>query len=590
MTPRELSKMLAKDAETICRQLLPAGKRQGSEWCVGDLHGSGGDSLRVHLTGNKAGVWKDFATDERGGDLLDLYAQTQNAPIRDAINWAKEYLGVLDSQITKKREYRKPDKPQCRAPQSNVRQWLTSRGITDEVIQRYRVAEQGDYAVFPFLRDGELVFVKYRHYADKKNMRVESGCEPILFGWQAIPEDARSLLICEGEIDALSWSVMGVAAVSVPNGAQGHTWIENDFESLERFDDIYLSFDMDEAGQKGAQEVADRLGRERCKLVKLPKKDANECLQAGLTDWQKFVSDAKPLDPDELKHTADFTNVVDIFTGDTQQTGYYTPWQKVGNNFRFRPGEFTVLAGENHHGKSQAVGHFVLECMSQGAKACVASLEYKPEKWVAGLCIQACAMDPHSISRSYAEAVFDWVSKRLWAFTSEKADIGNILKTFRYARRRYGVDFFVVDNLEMCDVSSDDYENQRVIAQSMAKFCREESCHMILVHHLVKNSESKNRHAIKGSGSITNLAHNVILWSRNEKKESEIWALRTDDGNADAIREIDESKADAWMTVDKQRETGWRGKYKLWFDPTCRQFISGFGYKPKRYVNYSDAA
>jgi hypothetical protein len=42
-------------------------------------------------------------------------------------------------------------------------------------------------------------------------------------------------------------------------------------------------FDDDEPGQKGAAEVAQRLGIDRCKLVKLGAKDANQWLQDGAT-------------------------------------------------------------------------------------------------------------------------------------------------------------------------------------------------------------------------------------------------------------------------------------------------------------------
>ena len=41
-------------------------------------------------------------------------------------------------------------------------------------------------------------------------------CEPVLFGWQAIPDDAREVVITEGEIDALSMAAYGFPALSVP--------------------------------------------------------------------------------------------------------------------------------------------------------------------------------------------------------------------------------------------------------------------------------------------------------------------------------------------------------------------------------------
>ena len=76
---------------------------------------------------------------------------------------------------------------------------------------------------------------------------------------QAIDRNTREVVICEGELDALSLWDFGWPANSVPSGAGGMTWIENDFDHLERFDTIHLCFDQDEAGQKHIEAVAERL-------------------------------------------------------------------------------------------------------------------------------------------------------------------------------------------------------------------------------------------------------------------------------------------------------------------------------------------
>jgi twinkle protein len=63
----------------------------------------------------------------------------------------------------------------------------------------------------------------------------------VLFGWQAIPDDARDVVICEGEIDALSWAAYGFPAMSVPYGGGGgdkQAWIESEYDRLERFERI----------------------------------------------------------------------------------------------------------------------------------------------------------------------------------------------------------------------------------------------------------------------------------------------------------------------------------------------------------------
>ncbi|WP_250294780.1 AAA family ATPase [Wolbachia endosymbiont of Oedothorax gibbosus] len=53
--------------------LLPNGTFCRNEFQVGDIWGNRGKSLRVELSGSKAGLWNDFATGD-GGDIIDLWA------------------------------------------------------------------------------------------------------------------------------------------------------------------------------------------------------------------------------------------------------------------------------------------------------------------------------------------------------------------------------------------------------------------------------------------------------------------------------------------------------------------------------------
>lgn len=58
----------------ILRRLFPQGKIDGADFCIGDIHGTPGQSLRICLRGPKVGVWKDFATGEGGSDPVSLVA------------------------------------------------------------------------------------------------------------------------------------------------------------------------------------------------------------------------------------------------------------------------------------------------------------------------------------------------------------------------------------------------------------------------------------------------------------------------------------------------------------------------------------
>ena len=51
----DLIRALAENAESVCRHYLPAGRREGSYWIVGDLQNNPGRSLFVRLTGPASG-------------------------------------------------------------------------------------------------------------------------------------------------------------------------------------------------------------------------------------------------------------------------------------------------------------------------------------------------------------------------------------------------------------------------------------------------------------------------------------------------------------------------------------------------------
>lgn len=68
-------------AEQLVPQWLPNGRRDGHEWKVGSLAGEAGKSLSINL---RTGVWADFASDEKGGDLLSLYAAIEGLSMLEA--------------------------------------------------------------------------------------------------------------------------------------------------------------------------------------------------------------------------------------------------------------------------------------------------------------------------------------------------------------------------------------------------------------------------------------------------------------------------------------------------------------------------
>jgi putative DNA primase/helicase len=78
----------------LLARLLPGGRARGAEFEVGSLRGEPGRSLRIRLHGARAWVWCDFATDERGGDIISLAAAVWRMSQGEAARRLAELLSV----------------------------------------------------------------------------------------------------------------------------------------------------------------------------------------------------------------------------------------------------------------------------------------------------------------------------------------------------------------------------------------------------------------------------------------------------------------------------------------------------------------
>jgi twinkle protein len=585
----ELAALLARDAEGVARTLLPNGKREGAEWRIGSVDGEAGKSTGVHLTGQKAGVWCDFSTGE-GGDLLDLWAKVRGVGIGEACRQAAEYLGVRELRVENPRpSYQRPKREGIAGLSEAHRRWLVEeRKLSPDSVRAYRLASKGEEVVFPSLVDGELVAAKYRKLP--KGFRVDAGCEPVLFGWQAIPAAARSVVLVEGEPDALAMHTLGFPALSVPFGGgagdKQDKWIAAEFDRLAPFDRIYLALDTDGPGQEATAAIIKRLGRERCYVIELPHKDANACLLAGMTagDMAVCVKAAKTLDPEALRNATEFTDaVLREFTEAQDDYGIPLPWGKAQGKLLIRMGEVVVLAGINGHGKSEVAGNVVVQALYSRWRACVASMEFRPSKWLKRMVRQACGRsDP---AAAFIGHTMRWLGERLWVFDATgTAKAEAILETFGYAAKRYGVELFVIDNLAKCGFDEDDYNGQKGFVDRLTDFAKTYNVAVLLVAHMRKGTDENadaGKMGIKGSGAITDMVDTVLSVWRNKPKEE---AIRRAEAKNEEPEEETLTKPDAVLSCHKQRNGEDEPKIALWFDKDSHQFLGSPKARPFVFV------
>ena len=193
---------------------------------------------------------------------------------------------IVEAKATCDRKDRGPFDPSRYVPLVEGRPvWdylVQQRKLKPEFLTRYSVGQTQDDSEYAFAykwipegsKGPKFEFVKLvrleRPGGKKIERRDPTGGKNILFGMLAVGEARDDLVICEGELDAISWAQFGWSAVSVPGGAGYLGWMPICWDWLVPWKRIHLSFDEDRAGRMKVVEAVKRLGMSRTDIVRLP--------------------------------------------------------------------------------------------------------------------------------------------------------------------------------------------------------------------------------------------------------------------------------------------------------------------------------
>lgn len=250
------------------------------------------------------------------------------------------------------------------------------RKIPCETAAEYGVVSRGPHMAFQFRKNGVCRYLQVkREGRDAEGNRSKTfHIEPkgaALFFWNddALNEPLSSdatLIITEGVEDALSWIVAGVIhVVSVPNGALdrpgegdvdpmddhrfAYLWVDGQLDPrLDRYKRFLLAADGDKAGRVLRDELALRLGRDRCWYLAYPEgcKDSNDVLvRFGIDGMGALHEGALPIVASKLVKFSDIP--------ETERPVYSTGWDKVDPFLRLTLPELVIITGAPSSGKSQ---------------------------------------------------------------------------------------------------------------------------------------------------------------------------------------------------------------------------------------------
>jgi twinkle protein len=265
------------------------------------------------------------------------------------------------------------------------------------------------------------------------------------------------------------------------------------------------------------------------------------------------------------------------------------PWVKTEPFFHFRPGEVTIWAGQNGHGKSMVTTQVALGLIQQKQKVCIASFEMKPVTTMSRMARQFIGMNPTSKEFMNEEGIKaleqlydefgEWLKDGLWFYDQQgsvKPD--TVLGMIKYCFEELKMQHIFVDSLMKCVMGEDDYNGQKYFIDRCCGLARDYSGHIHVVHHLRKPKdeyELPDKHDNKGSGSITDQPDNIMLVWRNKKKE--------DDVKTKGILSSAQSDPDAMILCRKQRNGEDEPTFNLWYHKDSQQYVEEQGKDPIRF-------
>jgi replicative DNA helicase len=262
----------------------PGSYRAKCPKCNGGSKGEASFSITVD-DDSKSAVWQCFRS--TCGFSGSTHIEKPSAMVNSS--------GFFVSTTNRKRKEEPPVRPKANLEPltEEMIEFFKNRGISEATLKRNKVSselvydpmkkEESRVIAFPYFRDGDLINVKYRTL-DKRFWQAK-GAEKILYGLDDVASQAE-IIIVEGEMDKLALEEAGFKnVVSVPDGAPArvkdgdlppasedtkYSYLWNCRAWLDQAVRVVIATDNDAPGDALAEELARRLGRERCWRVRWP--------------------------------------------------------------------------------------------------------------------------------------------------------------------------------------------------------------------------------------------------------------------------------------------------------------------------------
>ena len=477
------------------------------------------------------------------------------------------------------KNYQKPVKTNFTKITSEALEIFLNRGISQNVVIENKIAQEGDWVIFPYLRNGELINFKKRNIKTK-DFRQSTNAEAIIYNYDRI-KTSKEIIITEGEFDCMAFEMAGYTNVTTVNqGAPNENdknidkkleCITNCYEVFEQAETIYIAVDKDANGLRLENELIRRLGAEKCKVISFPIgcKDANDVL---LKDSKETLIEcfkrAKQVKIEGLFTLDDVKDSMIKTFSEGKRRGETTHWHQLNENFTHRLGEVTLWTGYMNEGKSTFLKQLLL------AKAYFDDWKigvFSPEDFPADefyddlihmfVGKSTDTYDKHVMDKAeYNDAIDIIKNKFFYVYPEKDFTWKSIEEKMLYLVRKQGIKSIILDPYNQFDHNIGNSREDLYISKFMANIKRfaiinDVSIHLVAhqvtpVYIAGQNYPQPNAYKIKGGGTFADKSDNVIFVWRPYRC--------TDPKNPSVIFGADKIK--------KQRLVGQLGQKEFHFD------------------------
>lgn len=339
-----------------------------------------------------------------------------------------------------------------------VKYW-EGRMISQQTLKDFKIYSSQEYMptfeksvevmCFPFFRDGELVNIKYR--GPNKSFKLIKGAELIWYNFDVLKE-VDEIIICEGEGEAITWYENGFKnVISVPSGAGNNVeYLDNTIHLFDTITTVYLATDNDTKGIELRDELARRIGLEKCMMVSFKEcKDGNEyfCKYSGL-EFKELLSHAKPMPVKGVVKINDIESDILDLREKGIQPGLEIDQGEIDKYAKWELGRLAICTGVPGSGKSELIDHIVvrLNLLYKWRAAYFTPENYPLKFHYAKLHEKFSGLKFRKDGDATFYSVFEYIRDNFFYILNEEDfTVDSVLESAKMLIRQYGVKVLILD-------------------------------------------------------------------------------------------------------------------------------------------------